>query len=251
MHSSGPSPPSRASAPSLTRSPSSGRASQGCPGRRDESAFLYAATVSAQSAGGGKPGRVAASSGEGLASRTIAWYSAAPQRQPPSPFLRQVPVSGFPPTKTGRSRRSALGTSTTTTSTSPPLPSRASSRTRRSARVVAGDPEGIGSTGHEPGGSKVQLTLENNIVARTLRQQHALEGRVPARALSDLGEYELAAVRIAFARGRVTASELAARIGRTRRSASGVLKGLGPEGRGVLAWHGTATNDPKQYYTIA
>ena len=111
--------------------------------------------------------------------------------------------------------------------------------------------EGIGSTGHEPGGSKVQLTLENNIVARTLRQQHALEGRVPARALSDLGEYELAAVRIAFARGRVTASELAKRIGRTRRSASSVLKGLGTEGRGVLAWHGTATNDPRQYYTIA
>ncbi len=103
----------------------------------------------------------------------------------------------------------------------------------------------------EPGGSKVQLTLENNIVARTLRQRDALEDRVPSRVLSDLGEYELAAVQIAFARGRVTASELAERIGRTRRSASSVLKGLGPEGRGVLDWHGTSTNDPRQYYTIA
>lgn len=101
----------------------------------------------------------------------------------------------------------------------------------------------------EPGGTRVQLTLENNIVARTVRRSGALEDRLSAERLASLDEYELAAVRLAFANGKVTARELADHIGRTRRTAGNVLKGIsGPSG--PLEWHGSAVNDPGQYYSM-
>lgn len=40
----------------------------------------------------------------------------------------------------------------------------------------------------EPGGTKVQLTLENNIVARTVRRSEALEDRLSAEAIASLGD---------------------------------------------------------------
>lgn len=100
----------------------------------------------------------------------------------------------------------------------------------------------------EPGGSKVQLTLENNIVARTLRQQDALEDRISPEILKSLGEYELIAVQAAYARGRVSTKELAKLIGRSAKSASSTLKALGD--KGLLIWHGTSKNDPVQYYSL-
>lgn len=101
----------------------------------------------------------------------------------------------------------------------------------------------------EPDGSKVQLTLENNIVTRSMRQRDALEGRISAEALSGLGEYELIAVQAAYAKGRITPKELAGLIGRSQRSATRVLKGL--VGSEIMEWHGTSINDPAQYYTVA
>lgn len=101
----------------------------------------------------------------------------------------------------------------------------------------------------EPGGAKVQLTLENNIVARTVRRSEALEDRLSAEAIASLGDYELAAVRLAFTNGKVTARGLAEHIGRDRRTASRVLGKLIGEG-GLLEWHGSSPNDPRQFYTI-
>lgn len=101
----------------------------------------------------------------------------------------------------------------------------------------------------EPDGARVQLTLENNIVARTVRRSEALEDKVSPEVIASLGEYELAAVRLAFANGRVTARELAVHIGRNRRTASRVLGKLIEED-GLLEWHGPSHNDPKQFYTI-
>ena len=101
----------------------------------------------------------------------------------------------------------------------------------------------------EPGGTRVQLTLENNIVARTVRRSEALEDRVSPEVIASLGEYELAAVRLAFANGKVTARELAEHIGRDRRTASRLLGKLVGEG-GLLEWHGSSPNDPRQFYTI-
>lgn len=100
----------------------------------------------------------------------------------------------------------------------------------------------------EPGGSRVQLTLENNIVTRSIRQRDALHDRILGETLSGLGEYELVAVQAAYARGRITPKELARLIERSQRSATRVLKGL--VGRGIMEWHGTSINDPSQYYTI-
>lgn len=101
----------------------------------------------------------------------------------------------------------------------------------------------------EPGGTKVQLTLENNIVARTVRRSEALEDRISAEAIASLADYELAAVRLAFTNGKVTARGLAEHIGRDRRTASRVLGKLIGEG-GLLEWHGSSPNDPRQFYTI-
>ncbi len=101
----------------------------------------------------------------------------------------------------------------------------------------------------EPSGTKVQLTLENNIVARTVRRSEALEDRLSAEAIASLGDYELTAVRLAFTNGKVTARGLAEHIGRDRRTASRVLGKLIGEG-GLLEWHGSSPNDPRQFYTI-
>lgn len=57
-----------------------------------------------------------------------------------------------------------------------------------------------------------------------------------------------AAVRFAFARGRVTTRNLSELIGRSTRSSSSILKAL--EAKGVLVWHGTSRNDPAQYYSL-
>lgn len=100
----------------------------------------------------------------------------------------------------------------------------------------------------KPDGARVLLTLENNIVTRTLRQRDALEDRISSEILSGLSEYELAAVQAVYAKGRITTRELARIIGRSAKSASATLKSL--EAQGVLMWHGTSTNDPAQHYTL-
>ena len=101
----------------------------------------------------------------------------------------------------------------------------------------------------EPDNAKVRLTLENNIVARTVRRREALEDRLSPESMAPLGVYELAAVRLAFANGKVTAAELAEHIGRGRRTAIRVLKGLSKDG-GLLEWHGSSATDPNQFYTL-
>lgn len=86
-------------------------------------------------------------------------------------------------------------------------------------------------------------------MARTVRRSEALEDRLSAEAIASLGDYELAAVRLAFTNGKVTARGLAEHIGRDRRTASRVLGKLIGEG-GLLEWHGSSPNDPRQFYTI-
>ena len=102
----------------------------------------------------------------------------------------------------------------------------------------------------EPDNAKVRLTLENNIVARTVRRREALEDRLSPESMALLGEYELAAVRLAFANGKVTAAELAGHIGRGQRTATRVLKGLSKDG-GPLEWRGSSATDPNQFYALA
>ena len=110
-------------------------------------------------------------------------------------------------------------------------------------RMLLHDP-----TFSEPDGVRVQLTLENNIVARTTRRREALEDKLPKGALSKLNEYELAAIRLAFASGRVTTKELAEEIDKGSTLCSKVLRGLVK--KSLLEWHGTSPNDPRQYYSL-
>ena len=101
----------------------------------------------------------------------------------------------------------------------------------------------------EPDNAKVKLTLENNIVARSVRRREALDDKLSSESLATLSEYELAAVRLAFANGKVTAAELAEHIGRSKRTAIRVLKGLAGEA-GIFEWHGSGPNDPWQFYAL-
>ncbi len=101
----------------------------------------------------------------------------------------------------------------------------------------------------EPDNARVQLTLENNIVARTIRRTEALEGKLSKSIIESLDEYETAAVRLAFANEKVTAKELAAHINRSQKTARRTLKELA-EGKSILEWHGSSFNDPGQFYTL-
>lgn len=121
-------------------------------------------------------------------------------------------------------------------------------------------------------GYYVKLVLRNSLEARIprLRSEEAKRGealgaltRFGTGAVSELGvasfldietlsaltQNEVAAVRIASERGRVTTKELAADRGVTTRTASSVLKRLAS--KGLLRWTGTSTKDPRQYYEIS
>lgn len=116
-------------------------------------------------------------------------------------------------------------------------------------------------------GYYVKLVLRNNLEERIprLRNEVARGADVEAAAESDylqhgiqvpidpamlmlLSKNEIAAVRIAVEKGRVTTKGLAESRGITTRTASGVLKDLAR--RGVLVWHGKNTRDPHQYYEV-
>lgn len=100
----------------------------------------------------------------------------------------------------------------------------------------------------EPDKVKVQLTLENNIVVRSVRQRDAFKDKFSEETLTSLSEYERIAVQIAYERQRVTTRTLSEVIGRSTRSSATILKSLAAQG--LLAWHGTSINDPAQYYTL-
>lgn len=100
----------------------------------------------------------------------------------------------------------------------------------------------------EPDGAKVQLTLENSITSRVLRNQDSLESRISKEILSSLTDYEIAAVQLAYAHGRVTVRELCARLDRTPKTLRPVLRGLVE--KGILYWHGSSSRDPSQYYSL-
>ncbi|MBB2955728.1 hypothetical protein FHX77_001157 [Bifidobacterium commune] len=56
----------------------------------------------------------------------------------------------------------------------------------------------------EPEHVKVQLTLENSITSRLLRNNDSLERRIDPKVFRNLSAYEIAAVQLAYAEGQVT-----------------------------------------------
>lgn len=95
----------------------------------------------------------------------------------------------------------------------------------------------------EPNNASVLLTLENSATSRVLRQHDSLEASVGADELEGLNEYEIAAMQMSMARGRVTTKELGEHIDKGPTLCGRTLKGLA-EGRGLLTWHGS-THDPR------
>ena len=100
----------------------------------------------------------------------------------------------------------------------------------------------------EPNAASVLLTLENSITSRMLRQEDSLVASVGQEAYEGLSEYEIAALQYVYVKGRVTVKGLAERLGRTTKVARPILKGL--EASGFLAWHGSNSNDPSQFYSL-
>lgn len=78
--------------------------------------------------------------------------------------------------------------------------------------------------------------------------QHGIQVPLDLETLASLSQNEIAAMRLAAEKGRVTTKELAANRDITARTASAVLKAL--SNRGLLTWHGNSTRDPHQYYEV-
>lgn len=116
-------------------------------------------------------------------------------------------------------------------------------------------------------GYYVKLILKNNLEERIPRLrnavahghavdeapesdslQHGIQVLIDLSTLITLSGNEIAAVRIAAEKGRVTTKELAESRGVSTRTASNVLKGL--TSRGILTWRGKSSRDPRQYYEI-
>lgn len=100
----------------------------------------------------------------------------------------------------------------------------------------------------EPSDASVQLTLENSLTSRMLRQQDALMSDIGQDVLATLNEYELAAVQYVYAKGRITVGELSEHLKRSVKVSRPTLKSLTK--KGILEWHGSGPKDPSQYYDL-
>ena len=100
----------------------------------------------------------------------------------------------------------------------------------------------------EPNDASVQLTLENSITSRVLRQHDAMVGDMGQEVYGSLNEYELAAIQYVYGKGRITVKELSDHLQRSAKISRSVLKAL--VGKGLLVWHGSHSNDPSQHYTL-
>lgn len=100
----------------------------------------------------------------------------------------------------------------------------------------------------EPNDASVMLTLENSITSRVMRRDDALVGDVGQDVINKLSEYELTALRYAYATGSITVRELCAQLDRSVKVARPVLRSLAE--KGVIVWHGSGPTDPSQYYTL-
>ena len=94
----------------------------------------------------------------------------------------------------------------------------------------------------------VQLTLENSITSRVLRQHDAMVGDMGQEVYGSLNEYELAAIQYVYGRGRITVKELSDHLQRSAKISRSVLKAL--VNKGLLVWRGSHSNDPSQHYTL-
>ena len=75
----------------------------------------------------------------------------------------------------------------------------------------------------EPNDASVQLTLENSITSRVLRQHDAMVGDMGQEVYGSLNEYELAAIQYVYGKGRITVKELSDHLQRSAKISRSVL----------------------------
>lgn len=101
----------------------------------------------------------------------------------------------------------------------------------------------------EPNKASVLLTLENSATSRVLRSFDSIGASVGRGSLKGLNKYEITAIQIAMARGRVTTKTLGEAIGKGSSLCARTLKSLCGEKK-LLEWHGSGPHDPSQFYTV-
>lgn len=82
----------------------------------------------------------------------------------------------------------------------------------------------------------MRLALESSITSRRLCQTDTLAEQLGQDALDELNEHEIATVHYLYGNGRVQAGELAEHPGRSRTTASRILRGL--ESKGAVDFFG-------------
>ncbi|PIA83707.1 ATP-binding protein [Streptococcus parauberis] len=100
----------------------------------------------------------------------------------------------------------------------------------------------------EPNGTSVLLMLENNILNRQVRLTDKIISQISSEKFSSLNEYEKQVLHLAHNSGKITTSEIAKTIGKSKKYTSTMLRRLADNN--LLIWHGASATDPTQYYTF-
>ena len=100
---------------------------------------------------------------------------------------------------------------------------------------------------YEEAGQAVLLTLLNNIDLRRKKRSGILNAKI-TNAWPTLGAEERRAVELAFNQGKLTTSQFATVISRSKNYTVKILGKL--EAAGLLQKHAKAVRDPNQYYSL-
>ncbi|ATQ82470.1 ATP-dependent DNA helicase RecG [Moraxella osloensis] len=101
---------------------------------------------------------------------------------------------------------------------------------------------------HEPNNNSVQLTLENNIIQRNLRDIDQVKKLLTDELCQTLDKNELVAIKHIYNYKEITTKTLSQILGKSDTFSRKVLKSL--ENKGIIEWQGSSTRDPTQHYTL-
>lgn len=103
-------------------------------------------------------------------------------------------------------------------------------------------------TYQEPNGDSVLLSLENNILQRTLRANERLENIINEKTVESLSEFERRALQYAYQNEKVMVKDLASHLNKSKVFSRNLLQSL--QDRGLLIWVGNSSKDPTQFYKL-
>ena len=101
-------------------------------------------------------------------------------------------------------------------------------------------------TYHEPNNDSVQLTLENNIISRKLRESDQVKKLLTDELKNKLTDHELKVLHYLYNNRQVTRREVSQLLGKSDPYSRKILKSL--ESKGVIVWQGSNPKDPTQHY---